>query len=114
MYNYPIQAFATAEIIPIALVYFWHMARERGLEDKVVIVNTVHDSAICEVDPEYYEEVEKLCIDIWLEVYRYLESVYNYSFDKVPLGTSVAMADNWDTGQEVGFNIYDNGKVEAQ
>ena len=114
VYNYPIQAFATAEIIPIALVYFWHMARERGLEDKVVIVNTVHDSAICEVDPEYYEEVEKLCIDIWPEVYRYLERVYNYSFDKVPLGTSVAMADNWDTGQEVGFNIYDNGKVEAQ
>jgi len=47
VYNYPIQGFATAEIIPIALVCAWH--RMKSL--KSFIVNTVHDSVIAEVHP---------------------------------------------------------------
>ena len=38
IYNYPIQGFATGEIIPIALVCFWHRTRDL----RVTIFNSVH------------------------------------------------------------------------
>src|SRR5690606_8057341 len=40
IYNFPIQGFATGEIIPIALVYFWHKTRDL----RVRIMAVIHDS----------------------------------------------------------------------
>jgi hypothetical protein len=51
--NYPVQALATAEIIPIALVYLWHRIGAEGLDGFMRIVNTVHDSCPTEVHPDH-------------------------------------------------------------
>ena len=46
--NYPVQSFATADIVPVALLYI-----EKRLTDmKSCIVNTVHDSIVIDVHPQ--------------------------------------------------------------
>jgi DNA polymerase-1 len=94
--NYPIQSFATADIIPIAIVYTWHEMKRRGLRSK--IVNTIHDSIIVEAHPE---EIDILC-EIMLETftdmcYNYLKSVYNFTF-RTPLGVEIKWGTHWGEG----------------
>jgi len=110
VYNYPIQALATAEIIPIALVYLWHRIRECKLEEHVFIVNTVHDSAPCEVregkEPEFIDLAKQT---FTLDVYNYLDRVYGLDFN-VPLGIGLKIGTHWGTGTEMAFNIYKDGR----
>lgn len=89
--NAPIQCLATAEIIPIALVYFWHRSRNSD----IVLVNTVHDSIIAEFPAscrELFLELGVQCLTH--DVYQYLHEVYNYDF-KVPLGVGFKIGKHW-------------------
>ena len=96
--NYPVQALATAEIIPIALVYFWHRLKCSDL--KMQIVNTVHDSIICELPEDEKEEFMRLSQQCLIEdVYRYLQEVYGIRFT-VPLGCGVKTGTHWSEGVE--------------
>lgn len=113
VYNYPVQALATAEIIPIAVVYMYYRIREAGLEDKIVLVNTVHDSVICEVHPDYVEQLEEIAKQAFaVDVYDYLEKVYGINFDFVPLGVGITVGTHWNEGEEKAFNIYRDGREE--
>lgn len=100
--NYPVQAFATAEIIPIALACFWHRLRNSDL--RMFIVNTIHDSIIVELPPEevdaFHELARQCLID---DVYPYLEKVYNVKLT-VPLGCGVTTAPNWGSKDETVYN----------
>lgn len=112
VYNYPVQALATAEIIPIALVYFWHGLAAKGFEDRCFIVNTVHDSVACEIDPAVIEEVGALAKKSFtLDVYAYLERVYGLKFN-VPLGIGMKVGTHWGLGDESSFNIWPDGREE--
>ena len=48
--NYPVQGFATADLLPIALINLKKLLTERNL--KTIICNTVHDSIVLDVYPE--------------------------------------------------------------
>lgn len=115
VYNYPIQALATAEIIPIALTYFWHRVYTENLQDKIIIVNTVHDSIIAEVHPNHQDDFRRIAIQAFGEdVYNYLKKVYNLDFN-VPLGAGIMLSDHWaddSEGEEEAYDIHINGKVE--
>jgi len=109
--NYPVQALATAEIIPIAAVYLWHRLRAAGLADKVFIVNMVHDSVPSEVHPDAVEEFTQLVKRCFtLDVYEYLSEVYGFQFDRVPLGVGIKIGDRWGAGKEQAFDIYRDGR----
>lgn len=110
VYNYPIQALATAEIMPIAIVYLWHRIREAELEEFVFLVNTVHDSVPCEVHPsviDKFTELVKQCFT--KDVYRYLQEVYGMDF-KVPLGVGIKVGERWGKGTEQAFDIWKDGR----
>jgi hypothetical protein len=112
VYNYPVQALATAEIIPIAVVYFWHRIAEAGLADRCFIVNTVHDSIACEVHPDVLEQVEEIAKQAFtMDVYGYLSRVYGLDFN-VPLGIGMKAGTHWGTGKEKSFNIWPDGREE--
>lgn len=111
--NYPVQAFATAEIIPVALVYFWHRVRARGLALRVV--NTVHDSIICEIPPDEIEEFHELSRQCLIDdVYEYISNVYGVDIT-VPLGCGVKVASHWggkDAPEYVPDGVeHDEGEV---
>lgn len=109
VYNYPIQALATAEIIPVAVVYLWHRIRLLGLEEKICIVNLVHDNAPCEVHPDAQDDFVALAKQTFtLDVYNYLDKVYGLDFN-VPLGVGVKIGEHWGQGKEQQFNIYRDG-----
>lgn len=91
VFNYPIQAFATAEIIPIGLVFFWFRTRNADL----IITNTVHDSIICEVPPHEIELFEDSVVQsLTGDVYRYLQQVYGITMT-VPLGVGIKLGTHW-------------------
>lgn len=107
IYNYSVQGFATGEIIPIALVYFWH--RTRGLP--ITIWNTIHDSIASRVHKDVVEEYKRLSKQcLTTDVYHFLREVYKYEFE-VPLGVGVKVAKNWgDTKVEEVWDVYPDGR----
>lgn len=95
VYNYSIQCLATAEIIPIAVVYLWHKLHALGLQEKIRIVNTVHDSVVCEISPDAVEQYKKIAQECFTtDVYAYLRKVYNMEFN-VPLGAETKIGSHW-------------------
>lgn len=95
--NYPVQHFATAEIIPIAVVYLWHLMREM----ESFLVNTIHDSAIAELHPDEVEMFKEYSMYAFTHlVYYYLAVVYGVEFN-CPLGVGVKVGRNWGKGDEV-------------
>jgi len=97
IYNYPIQSFATADIIPVSIVYtYWatqHLARR--------LVNTIHDSVVAEVAKKDVDKYLAISVDCWLDnTYEYLDKVYGQRM-YVPLGVGMKVAEHWgDTDEE--------------
>lgn len=103
IFNYPIQSFATADIIPIALVYTWHGMKQAGLQS--FIFNTVHDSVIIERHPEEKEKLDEIILDgFGNQCYTYLKTIYNVEFN-VPLGCGIKAGKCWGIGEEVSHNL---------
>lgn len=111
IFNLPISGLATAEIIPIALIHFWH--RTAGLQTR--IFNTVHDSIVVR-QPK--DEVE-LCVRIakqamTKDVYAFLASIYNYKFT-VPLGFGYKSDTHWGASKvEHKFDVWPSGEERYQ
>jgi DNA polymerase I-like protein with 3'-5' exonuclease and polymerase domains len=107
VYNYPIQSFATGDIIPIALVYFWHRSRESTIRLK----NTIHDSIVSTLakgEEALFEELSKQCLTT--DVFNHLREVYKYAFE-VPLGVGIKIARNWGaTKTETVYSVWPNGE----
>jgi DNA polymerase I-like protein with 3'-5' exonuclease and polymerase domains len=118
VYNYPIQGFATAEIIPIAVAAFAQRIREAedaGLIESgdIVILNTVHDSIICDIATtalDVWKEIAKAAFT--LDVYEYLRNVYNYDFDLVPLGVGMNYGTHWADPEntEEEWDVFPDGR----
>ena len=95
--NYPVQGFATAEIIPIALVFLWHLVRDTSIK----LVNTVHDSTVSVFAPDQIDDYNEYSRFSFIDgVYEYLDMVYGIHFT-VPLGCGTKIAPHWgDTKEE--------------
>lgn len=103
--NLPIQSFATADIIPISLVYtFW---RTRFAVD-AQILNTVHDSVVADVAEKDVDKYKQIAIRCFLDdTYGYLEKVYNHTMF-VPLGVGITTGTHWGEGTEESHS-YEQG-----
>mgnify|MGYP003113872237 FL=1 len=88
--NYPVQSFATADIVPLVL-----LAIDDQLQNfKSCIVNTVHDSIVIDVHPNE----ERNVIDIINNTNENMKAIIdkNYGIDfNVPLLLEAKMGDNW-------------------
>lgn len=103
IYNYPVQSFATAEIIPIGLVYCWHRLRAAGARS--FLVNTIHDSIIGEIHPDETELFTRIAEEsLTYDVFRYLDKVYKVRFT-VPLGCETKIGTHWSEGKGREFNL---------
>lgn len=106
IYNYPVQGFATGEIIPIALVYFWHRTRKL----RVKIMNTVHDSIASKCHKDDIEEVDGIAKQCFTyDVYEFLKRVYHLSF-RVPLGLESKHALHWGEGKGRKVDVWSDGR----
>ena len=96
--NYNVQSFATADIVPISLVYMWHRLKKLALES--FIVSTVHDSVLGEVKPEEKDVYDKVAsISFEKDTVKYLKKVYRETFN-VPLLAEADFGTHWHTSDE--------------
>ena len=88
--NYPVQSFATADIVPIALLHI----------DKLLvnlnscIVNSVHDSIVIDVHPNETQDVIKVISDTNEVLTNLIEQQWNIDFN-VPLLLEAKIGSNW-------------------
>ena len=88
--NYPVQSFATADIVPLALL---HM--EGLLEGKQsCIVNTVHDSIVVDVHPEEEEYVVEVIENTNKSLHSLILQQWGVDFN-VPLLLEAKIGNNW-------------------
>jgi DNA polymerase I-like protein with 3'-5' exonuclease and polymerase domains len=96
--NYPVQGFATADLLPAALVRLDKMMRLRKLNS--VICNTVHDSIVLDVHPDEKEA----CINLLAYAMKSLpeETVNRYGVEyDMPVGIELKIGKNWLDSEEV-------------
>lgn len=111
IFNYPVQSFATADIIPIALAYLWHRVKVAGYADRIRFVNTVHDSVAVELDAELAEWFERESIAAFtMDVYQFLKQLYGIEFD-VPLGAGIKVGAHLGEGKEKAIDVYPDGRI---
>jgi DNA polymerase-1 len=88
--NYPVQSFATADIVPLALLYI-----DKLLDTmKSCVVNTVHDSIVIDVHPDE----ERAVLEAINTTNRNLPSLVNNKWGiefNVPLLLESKIGDNW-------------------
>jgi len=104
--NYPVQGFATGDIVPMACVLYDREIEARNLKSLPFL--TVHDSITTDVHPDEKDIIPTLKADCLLAVKQEMLRLYNYNFN-VPLSVDVKMGENWLDAKEVltKEHIYD-------
>ena len=88
--NYPVQSFATADIVPIALLHI-----EKLLDSMhSCVVNTVHDSIVVDVHPDEVDDVISIIKTGFINVKDSLLTRYNCELN-VPLDFEIKKGNNW-------------------
>lgn len=100
--NYPIQNLATAEIVPLSIIYLHRRCRALGIE--AIFVNTVHDSVIAYVPKDQIDDFNEQCrLAFTKDVYKHLDEHYGIECN-VPLGVEIVYGDHWGEGESVIFD----------
>ena len=90
--NYPVQGFATADIVPLATVLLDKLYKKHKL--KSLIINEVHDSIVTDAYPGEETLVADLKVEAMLGVIPELKRRFDYDLN-VPLEVEVKCGKNW-------------------
>ena len=96
--NYPVQGFATADIVPLACIKIYELMKEQKV--KSLLINTVHDSIVADVYPGEEAVMSKIFKQGTASVIPALKEYYGINFN-VPLDTDLKMGYNWLDIKEV-------------
>ena len=88
--NYPVQGFATADLLPIALVKLDKAMRNM----KSVICNTVHDSIVLDVHPDEKDQCIQILKESMLSLPSETKRRYGVTYD-MPVGIELKIGKNW-------------------
>ena len=88
--NFPVQSFATADIVPLALVEIYK--RLQGF--KSCVVNSVHDSIVIDVHPEEVDNVVHVVESVQADLISLINKQWGIDFN-VPLALEAKIGDNW-------------------
>ncbi len=98
IFDYPVQSLATAEIIPVGVVYTFWETRSRGIDAR--LANTVHDSTVALVAEKDLDKYREVVVNCFLDrTYEYMDKVYGIDL-YVPLGVSFKAGEHWGDGDE--------------
>lgn len=96
--NYPVQGFATADIVPIAIIALRKVFKSKGLRS--IIILSVHDSVMVDTHPEE----EAIVIELMNNIGRYAEEELSQRYG---ITTFVPL----DTETKIGYNGMELKKV---
>ena len=90
--NYPVQSFATADIVPISLIYIDKLLTANKLRS--CVVNTVHDSIVIDVHPQEKEKVLQVISAANCKLIEIINKRWNIDFN-IPLLLEAKIGPNW-------------------
>ena len=90
--NYPVQGFATADIVPLACIQISKLMQAQGV--KSLLINTVHDSIVADVYPGEEGVVASSLGSGCLKVIQTMKEMYDIDFN-VPLDVEIKVGSNW-------------------
>ena len=90
--NYPVQGFATADIVPLACINIQELLEENNT--KSLLINTVHDSIVADVYPGEEKVVASCLANGCLKVVQTMKDMYDIDFN-VPLDVEIKVGSNW-------------------
>ena len=96
--NYPVQGFATADLLPIALIKLKKLLTDRKMHS--IICNTVHDSIIMDVYPEEQDLAVETMKEAMMSLPEECKHRYNIDYD-MPIGIEIKIGNNWLDMKEV-------------
>lgn len=98
IFNYPVQSGATADCIPVSMVYLYWEIQAQGLD--ALLVNTVHDSVIADVAKKDLDKYKATVVSCFLDkTYDYFDVVFGIEM-YVPLGVGIKAGTHWGEGNE--------------
>jgi DNA polymerase I-like protein with 3'-5' exonuclease and polymerase domains len=96
--NYPVQSFATADIVPMACIRTLRKFRTLDLRSKLVL--TVHDSIVVDCHPDEITEVRDALKWAMMGVAEEVKSRFGYDM-ALPLGIEISAGSNWMEQSEI-------------
>ncbi len=90
--NYPVQGFATADIVPLATIIAARQLQSRNA--KSLLINQVHDSNVVDAHPDEINMVPEVLAESFLSVSDKVKELFGYTM-VIPLGVEVKQGDNW-------------------
>jgi DNA polymerase-1 len=91
MKNYPVQGFATADLVPTVLGELVDVIFRNKLEEKTLLINTIHDSVLFDVT----EDADMMLIyDVFDSTKKIMKEVYGVDIN-VPIRWSATVGQNW-------------------
>lgn len=94
--NYPVQGFATGDIVPLAVMLYWKELRKRCLYHTCKLVNVVHDSMLVDCENALWagqaESALRFVVDTQLPAA--IKSLWDIELS-VPLAVDVSIIKTW-------------------
>jgi DNA polymerase-1 len=90
--NYPVQGFATGDLLPLALIHLSKLLRQAKMNS--VICNTVHDSIVMDVYPGEERKAISMMAEAMLSIKDESHRRYGIHYD-MPVDIELKIGDNW-------------------
>lgn len=98
--NWPIQGFATGDVVPMMVGILLRNLEEAGYADKAKLVMTVHDSVVLDVPKDMLYSVATLARKTLESAPEQLKAIFNIDFP-CKLGVGVEAGINWQDKEEI-------------
>lgn len=98
--NYPVQGFATGDIVPCAVIDVWRWLK--NIACKSLLFLTVHDDIDLDIHPDELELIPPNVLKIMEGVTATLKRRYNIDFT-IPLKCEGKLGENWLEGKKVKY-----------
>lgn len=96
--NYPVQGFATADLVPLGLISLGRAFRREGFRSLLVL--TVHDDVVIDVYPGELDRVVVVMEEALLDLDKMCQEFYGFKFD-YPLEVEIKSGPNWLDTKEI-------------
>lgn len=90
--NFPVQGFATADIMPLAMCIIAKQMKKHNFKSKMIL--QVHDEIVFDVIASEAKALARLCIDVFEALPKYIENYWGFKFN-LPLTGDIDVGLNY-------------------
>ena len=90
--NYPVQSFATADIVPLSCIRALRKFKQEELRSKIIL--TVHDSIVVDCHPSEFDKVVEILKWAMSDIAEEMQKRFDYS-PILPLDVEINYGPNW-------------------